>query len=179
MGRLRLGTIVIGTVLLALSSSAFADIKAYHGGICRVVQTWAIRPDIYGYWQPKIDHYGLTNLSDTFNLVVMCPLIRDLTDHPTGPQIITELYNKNDGDFIRCAVTSQVEEQSPNTAAYDYLYQETTTIGYTQLDFGTLDATGIAGDANSGNEGSYAMRCEIGPGDAIKHIYVNETQGTD
>src|SRR5688500_11784407 len=105
MGKLPIGAIVAGTLLLAVSSDAFADIKAYHGGICRYVQTWAIRPDIYGYPEYQIDDYGLRNLNYVYDLVVQCPLIRDLTYSTTGAEIIAEFYNKDDDavtELIRC-----------------------------------------------------------------------------
>jgi hypothetical protein len=144
---------------LFLPATAEADRKSYHAGFCQ-----AILPT------KSLHHFSHSATNNTSGTVgVTCPLIRDRTG--SSAQILSaavEVYN-NGGSFF-CYLITQNEDL--NGYSWDIENQSTTLTGHQQLNF--------SGPATTpGNEGAYAVGCEVPSLSSILHIYVNEDDAGD
>jgi len=105
---------------------------------------------------------------------VVCPLVRDkINDDLSLDGIVMEFYNGQVGSTgapFACTAYTQQEDISGSTLDSQQLSTTTINTG------GVFAWTDL--ESTAGNEGSYAVRCDLSHPDDIFHIYVNETTDT-
>jgi hypothetical protein len=150
-----------GVSLIAARASA-ADQKAYHGSICQTLHGDGAGPTVNGF-------YGGAQ-----GARVWCPLIRDQMSSSTQiDQAQIELYNTYTfASDIRCWLYTQYEDAAGFTL--DYTANTTSATGFVELNG---FASGL--DTTTGQEGSAAFECELGPQDYLLHFYVKEETLTE
>jgi len=148
-----IGMCAVGCLLLV--TSAQADIKSYHGTFCK--------PKYTSETEVVYHSYGIRAGGED-GAYVRCPVIRDHMFSSTQVDgAVMEVYNA--GGNLNCTFYTQYEDVSG--ATFDSSYDNTTSTGADQLDFGSLSTY-------AGNEGAYVISCYLPENGRIYHYLINE-----
>jgi hypothetical protein len=157
--------VLFPTILTAstLVTHVSADIKAYHGAVCTLAEPVLAQLEHNELGVANVDGFAF------FTTLVTCPLIRDRINSSANlSRVVIEAFNS--ADELSCTLFSQREDTSG--AVLDFHTQTLSTTGNVQFPSFTVTTT-------SGNEGSYAVTCDLGALDRVSHIFVEELNGSD
>lgn len=165
------GGVALLAALMAAVVDARADVKAYHGSVCRQ----ATGPSNYvAYGQ-----YGISSVLDDpwVGIGVWCPVTRDRINSSSSlTEIAIEGWNEanpNTNNSLICTLYNQEEDLSSGSQTaityVDFDTQSTTTVGNFNMSFSAA--------ASNGNEGAMAVTCGLSFHDRIYHLHVNESNG--
>lgn len=157
---------------VAAPALAADDVKAYHGSICQLRASGNDVDVVYG-GRLESDHVGVF-CSSSFSgssCPVVCPLVRDKIDDDGSLEQITIEFNNGGPPPTTLSCTAYTQQEDTSGSVLDSQQYQTTTAGTGSFTWTELAST-------TGNEGSYAVECDLNYYDEIYHIYVRETTDT-